>query len=545
MSAQRRDYFRHTAVIGAFTALSRVLGLVRDVAFAAVFGHSGVADAFLFAWRVPNLFRRLFGEGALQSAVVPIFTEYLEVRERKDAWRLARVVTTAVAAVLLACLLLGEALVLIVPRVAEVGESWCLALALTAVLLPYMLFICLTALASAFLNSLRHFTAPALAPVVLNVCWIVALVVVAPLVTERVEERAFIVAVGILGAGVLQLLLQLIVLAKKGWQWRPTLDLKDEGLRRIGAVMAPVMIGMAAFQINVLLDGVIAISLAAPEGRETFQLFGSAIPYPMQVGANSVLYYANRLMQFPLAVFGIALATAIFPTLSAHAARKEWDGFSSAVGDGLGAVLFIGLPAGVGLIVLGRPAVELVYEHGRFGADASARTAVVLAAYCFGLWAYCGQHVLTRSFYSLQDMRTPMKIAVWMVALNVVLNLVLIWPLAEAGLALATAICAALQCVLLYVVLRRRVTLTGHGRLVTTLIKTAAATACMAAVCVAVLHALPPSPATDALGVKALRALVPMAAGAGAYFGAAALLRVPEMKLLVGALGRRLRRHEQ
>ena len=543
-STERHDYFRSTILIGSLTALSRLLGLVRDVACAAVFGGGVVWDAFSFAWRVPNLFRALFGEGALSAAVIPVFTEYLELRGRKEAWRLAWVVLTATSLILGICMLIGEGVVLVVGNLPQLNERWRLALVLTAVLVPYMLFICLAVLVGAFQNCLRHFSTPALNPVVLNVCWIVAIVVVAPLIASSTIGRAFVLAVGILASGIFQLLLQAVMLRRQGFPWEPVFDLRHPGLRRIAAVMTPIVIGMTVFEINVLLDGVIAISFSGSEPGQTFSLFGAQIEYPMLAGANSALYYANRLMQFPLGVFGIALGTAVFPTLSACAARQDRQGFSGAVTDGLGAVLFIAIPAGAGLIVLGRPIIELLFEHKQFTSDMSALTAQVLAAYCMGLWAYCSMHVLTRSFYSLQDSKTPVKVAVCMVALNLTLNLTLIWPLGAAGLAFATAISSSLQCVLLYTILRRKAGLSGQGRLLATLGKTALATAVMVLVCLVVLSLLPPAPAADDLAVKAARALVPVAAGGVAYLAAAALLRVPEMALLTSALRRRLRRNQ-
>lgn len=537
--SEDRHFFHSTTLISLFTTLSRVLGLVRDIACAAYFGGGMVWDAFSFAFRVPNLFRRLFGEGALSLAFIPVFTDYLENRTRKEAWRLAWTVATAVGAVLLACLLLGEALVLSIPLLSEVTPRWRLALLLTAILLPYMIFICLTAMAASILQSLRHFAVPAIAPIVLNVCWITAVVVIAPMVAADATGRILVLAVGILVAGVFQLLLQLGALSRLGLPWRPTFDLSHPGLREIAVTMAPIVLGMAAFQLNVLLDGVIAISLGGPEGRESFRLLSTTIPYPMRVGANSTLYYANRLMQFPLGVFGIALATAIFPTLSSRAAREEWPGYRQALTDGLGAVLFIGLPAGIGLVVLGRPAVELIFERGAFTSAMSSRTTTVVAAYGAGLWAYCAHHVLARAFYSIKDTTTPAKVAAGTVVLNLTLNLTLIWWFAAAGLALATAISTAAQSLVLYLILIRRTGPPDQQQLLQTLFKTLLATLGMAGMTLLVLRAMPPSPDDARLGLKLVRLLVPMAGGATTYFVLAAALRIPEMQLFFSLIRRK------
>lgn len=518
--------FKHFGVVAALTMVSRVLGVVRDMACAAFFGAGMVWDAFSFAFRVPNLFRRLFGEGALQAAFIPVFSEYLENKREGEIWRLASLVGVVLALTLLALLLLGEGFLLALPHLTELSDRWQLTLVLTAVLLPYMLFICLTALAGAALNSLKHFTAPALAPVVLNACWIAAVVVFAPMVSTKPAEQIFVVAVGILAAGVLQLALQVGTLFKKGFQWLPNLNLKHPGLRRIVMSMVPVALGLAAFQINVLLDGVIAITLAAPEGTETFTLFGATVPYPMEVGANSVLYYGNRLMQFPLGVFGIALATAVFPHLSSYAAKRDWDGFSDALTQGLGAVLFIGVPAGVGLILLRNPAIQLLFERGAFTREMTLRTAGVLTAYCTATWAYCAHQILIRAFYGLQDTRTPARVAAAMVAVNLTLNLTLIWPLAEAGLAAATACSGTCQAAVLYVLLHRRLHPSGQKRLLTVLWKTALATALMSFAVIGTLVALPAAPETDRVGLKILRLAVPLAAGLATYMAVAWLVKL-------------------
>jgi len=543
MSDKAPHFLRGTLVIGSLTLASRVLGLVRDMLCAATFGTGMVWDAFSFAFRVPNLLRRLFGEGALSAAFVPVFTQYLELRDRKDAWRLAGTVGTTLAAVLVACLLVGEALVLLLPRVAELSALWRLSLALTAVLLPYMVFICLTALAAAILNSLRHFALPALAPVVLNLCWIGALVAAAPVLSGSLRGRAFVLAGGILVAGLLQLLLQVGGLRRKGFRLRPALDLRHPGLRRIAVSMAPITLGLAAFQVNVLLDGVIAISLSAPAGTESFTILGASVRYPMQIGANSVLYYSNRLMQFPLGVFGIALATAVFPALSARAARKDWSGFCEELTDGLGVVLFIGIPAGAGMIALARPMIDLLFGHGAFADDpsATARTAAALTAYCTGIWAYCALHVLVRAFYSLQDTVTPVKVAVAAIALNLAINLALLWPLGEAGLAAATSVSAAVQCCVLYAVLRGRMRPGGQVRLAHTLLKTCLATAVMVASVSAAGKLVAARPGPDDLARRAIGLFVPLGVGTVVFFVAAAALHVREMKTLLAALRRRIR----
>jgi len=535
MSDSSDSFIRNAGVISALTLLSRVLGVVRDIACAALFGAGMVWDAFSFAFRIPNLFRRLFGEGALSAAFVPMFTEHLVLRRPEEAWRLAGRVAGALTLVLCGVLLMGEAGLVAALGLVDLSARWRLALVLTAVLLPYMVLICMTALAGAVLNSMKHFAAPALAPVVLNVCWIAAVLVVAPMVSAEPQGRIMAVAGGILVAGVLQLGLQLAALRRFGFRWRLSFVFAHPQVRRVAAAMAPVALGLAALQINVVLDGVIAISLAAPAGKETFRLLGATLPYPMLIGANSALYYGNRLMQFPLGVFGIALATAVFPTLSRHAARQDWGSFSDAVMRGLGAALFIAIPASVGLLMLARPITALLFERGEFTAQMTARTAGVLVAYSVGIWAYFALHLLARAFYSLGRQATPARVAGAMVAVNLALNLALVWPLREAGLAAATSLSAMLQVVCLVVLLRRCTPLTGFSQLARGVLKTLAATGCMAGTVWGMLAVVPEG---EELGARAIRGLLPAAVRAVVFILAAAALASPELKLLWGALKR-------
>ena len=517
--------FRKVGLIGVLTTLSRLLGVVRDSVCAAYFGAGMAWDAFSFAFRVPNLFRRLFGEGALRAAFIPVLSEYMAKDGREPARRLAGAVGGALALVLLALLLLGETFVLLTPHVADLTPRWRLTLVLTAVLLPYMLFICLTAFAASVLHTLKHFTTPALAPVVMNLCWIVAVVVFAPLASPDPAGRIVVVAGGILVAGIFQLVLQLAVLRGKGFRWILSLSPRHPGIRRIARSMLPMLAGLAAFQFSVLLDGVIAITLSAPQGTEAFRAWGMRIPYPMTIGANSVLYYGNRLMQFPLGVFGIALATALFPRLSDRAAEEDWAGFRDSLGEALGGVIFIGLPAGVGLALVGPALIDLIFERGEFTAGMGVRTAHVLFAYCTGIWAYCAYHVLTRAHYSAGNMATPARLAVVGVGVNLGLNLTLIWWMAESGLAAATAATFICQSLLLYAELPSHLKLKDHGVLGATLWKSLVSTGVMSLAVLAVLHVLPPSPTGDPVGVKILRVAAPVGAGGLAYLGTAALLR--------------------
>ncbi len=538
MKENSDHFFRHVALVSTVTGVSRILGLVRDMACAALFGGGAVWDAFSFAFKIPNLFRRLLGEGALSVASVPVFTDYLENYGRDEAQKLIRIVATAALLVMLACLLLGEAFFIGLPLLADMNERWRLVFALSAVLLPYMLFVCLSALAGSVLHSLRSFSVPAASPLVLNGCWILAVILVAPLVSTNAHEQIFVVAAGILAAGVLQLSLHLYALWRRGISYRPVFQPSHPALRKILKSMAPVALGMAAYQINVLLDGVIAISLAGPEG-EGFSLFGRSIAYPMRIGANSALYFADRLMQFPLGIFGIALATVIFPVFSSCAARKDWKSFSNTLTDGLGAVLFIAIPAGAGLALIGRPAIVMLFERSAFTPEMTSRTYMVLLAHSAGLWAYCGRHVLERAFFASNRQLTAMKVASATIVVNLLLNLTLIWFFAEAGLALATATSATLQVGLLLALLVKEGIPPLKRRILSTLFKTSAATILMAATCLILLNYLPREPAGSPTAGAALQVGAALGAGSIVFLVASKALHINELTTLTRKFFRR------
>ncbi|MCD6416689.1 MAG: murein biosynthesis integral membrane protein MurJ [Planctomycetes bacterium] len=539
MAQHQYSVIRKAGLVSALTLLSRILGVFRDAACAAFFGAGLVWDAFSFAFRIPNMFRRLFGEGALSAAFVPALIESLERDPQKRSEALAARVTGALIAVLLALILLGELVVCFLLIVLRPSLQWHLALTLTALLLPYALLICLTALAGAMLESQGHFAAPALAPVILNLFWLAAVVAIAPAICPDPRRRVIIVAAVILIAGLAQLSLQLLMLRRKGFRWRPIFEPLHSDVRQVARSMAPVAIGLAAFQLNVLLDGVIAISLAGPKGA-ALHLPGLSVAYPMRIGANSVLYYGSRLMQLPLGVVGLAFARAVFPTLSAQAARGEWKGFSESVVRGLALMLFIGIPAGAGLIALRRPVIELIFQRGQFTPAMAARTARVLACYSTAIWAYCALHVLTRAFYSLKKPAVPARIAAAAVALNLALNLSLVWFLQESGLAIATAVCASLQVIALCLLLHRAAPLSGLASLPVTVVKTLASTALMVAAargCLLLFAAQQPG-----LPLKLARATGPALAGAVAFFGAAWLLKSRELHILTGAFMKKNRK---
>ena len=512
--------------------------MARDIICASFFGTSLAWDAFVIAFKIPNLFRRLFGEGALSAAFIPVFTEYLETKGKKDAWELVNVIGTLLFIILGGMIILAEVSFSIIPTVFSINQKWELVLNLLMVTFPYVLFICMVAFAMAILNSLKHFLMPALAPVALNICWIAGVFLLTPMFGDTLDKKIFAIAIAILIGGVIQLAIQLPVLKNKGIIFKPSLNFSHPGVKRIFALMLPIIFGLAAVQINVLMDSFIAIAFARPPGgAEDFFIAGMAIPYPLETGAASVLYYGDRLVQFPLGVFGIAMATAVFPFFSTHAARKDWTNFTETFNQAIRVVLFIGIPASVGLILLRTPLVELFYERNAFTAESTYRTATVIFFYALGVWAYSASHVIIRAFYSMQDTLTPVKVGAGMVGLNLILNLTLIWFLREGGLALATAISATVQVMILFAILQRKLNITGVRHIFTSTLKTLIAAFVMCVTCWLTMKMLPIG--NGELMTKFIRLFVPLVVALITFFTASLLLKSEELKYLYTAILKR------
>lgn len=421
---------RSTALVGQMTLVSRVLGLVRDTAIAAIFGASAATDAFFVAFKIPNLFRRLFAEGAFSQAFVPILAYYKTNESRLEVTRLVDAAFSALAGVLLVITAVFIAaapmfILLFAPGFVGDPSRFDLSVALLRLTSPYLLFIALTALVGGVLNTYGRFALPALTPALLNVAFIVCTIGLAP----RLEEPVFALAVAVLVGGILQLGVQLIGAWRLGILPRPTRVLRHPGVKRILVLMGPAIFGVSVAQINFLVDTFVASFL--------------------ERGSISWLYYADRLMEFPLGIFGIALGTVILPHLSEHHARAELDGFSDTLDWALRTVLLLTLPSAVGLAILAVPILSTLFEHGEFSARDVVQSSYALMAYAIGLTGFIMVKVLAPGYYARQDTRTPVKIGVVAMLTNVVLCGLLAWPLAHAGLALATSAAAFVNAILL------------------------------------------------------------------------------------------------
>ncbi|MGB0444469.1 MAG: murein biosynthesis integral membrane protein MurJ [Porticoccaceae bacterium] len=447
IAQQKKDHglLRSSGVVGFFTMLSRFLGLARDVVFARVIGAEALADVFFVAFKIPNFFRRLFAEGAFAQAFVPILGEY---REKGSVAAVRQLVSRVAGNLGLTLILLTLLIIIASPLMAAIfAPSWYMdnpsKFAATSEMLritfPYLLFISMTGLAGAVLNSYDRFAVPAFTPVLLNLCLILAALFAAPLF----DEPAYALAWGVLLAGIVQFLFQLPFLKTIHMLPMPKVDWQDSGVKKVLVLMAPAIFGVSVSQINLLLDTVLA----------TF----------LPTGSVSWLYYSDRLSELPLGVFGIAIATVILPNLSRHHVAQSTQAFSETLDWALKMILLIAVPAAAALILLAEPILVTLFFYGEvMTVRDMAMASLSLKAYAAGLIAFMLIKVLAPGFFARQDMRTPVRIGVIAMIMNMLFNLLLViplhsyWQVGHLGLAAATSLSAFLNAILLYFALRKQ-----------------------------------------------------------------------------------------
>jgi putative peptidoglycan lipid II flippase len=443
-------------VVGTATLASRVMGYIRDMVMSWAFGTGLAADAFYVAYRIPNLLRELLAEGSMSAAFIPIFTETLTKESRESAHHLANAVFARLLVILVVLSGLGIIFAPYVVKVVAWGwaykaehDKYVLGVLLTRTMFPYLLFIGLAALAMGMLNSLRQFLTPALSPVMLNI-----MVISAVLISTRfMSEPILGVAVGVVLGGICQFMIQVPALKKQGMMIRPQFEPTHPGVRKIGMLAVPVFISSSVSQINNFIGTIFASFLAT--------------------GSITYLFYGMRFIHFPLGIFGVAIATAVLPTMSAQAARGETIEFRETLSLGLRLVFFIMFPAMAGLIMLRVPIVRLLLEHGQFDRLSTQGVAAAMLFYAVGLWAFAGVRLVSQAFYALQDTKTPVKIAVIALVTNILLSAIFMsWTkLEHGGLALANSLAAALNIGLLTVQLRKKIGRMDGERILRSLLK--------------------------------------------------------------------------
>ncbi|HET7619477.1 MAG TPA: murein biosynthesis integral membrane protein MurJ [Vicinamibacterales bacterium] len=506
---------RSAGLIGAATMTSRVLGVVRETVFAALFGAGNAMDAFNVAFRIPNLLRDLLGEGAMSAAFVPAFTRRLLRAGRGEAWRLGNVVINAVAMLTIVVVVVGwliaPALVrAIAPQYASVPGKLPLTITLTRILLPFLLAVAVSAAFMGMLNSLRRFFVPALSPAMFNVATIASAFILVPLAARAGWPPITGIAIGALLGGVGQVLLQWPVLRGEGWRYRPVFDWRDDGLREILMLVGPGTLGLAAVQVNVFVNTM----LATGEGT----------------GAVSWLNYAFRLVHLPIGLFGASIATAALPEFARHAASADLPAVRKTVSSAMRLMLMMNVPAAVGLIVLARPVVALVLEHGQFSAADTAATAGALMWYAPGLIGYSAVKIASPGFYALGNARTPVAASVIAIVANLVLNVTLVRVMGYRGLAAGTSAAALLNAAMLLWQLRGTLQGLEGRRMLRAFAGIAIASIAMGAAAWSMnawLEAVLPGAATLLRGVRVLAAIT---AGLLVLAAAARLLRIDEFQ---------------
>jgi len=466
--SENRQIARAAGLVGFFTFLSRIGGLIRDSVVGYYFGTGLAADAFFVAFRIPNLLRRFVAEGAMSVAFIPVFTDYLTNRSRREAIEAASAVATLLTLMLAVLTLAGIVFAapltaLFAPGFIDDPGKFALTVTLTRWVFPYILLVSLVALASGILNSTRHFAAPAISPILLNL----AMIATAVLVSPRLSVPVLGLAYGVLVGGVLQLALQIVPLLRRGIiikpRWAPHHDAVQRSLR----LLAPMLFGSAVYQINIMVGTIMASLLPS--------------------GSVSYLWYADRVFEFPLGIFAVALGTAALPSFSAQASRGAYDEMRQSLTFSIRLMNFVAVPAGFGIVVLATPITSVLFQRGAFTSEEVRLTAQALTTFAVGLWSVSMVRLVVPAFYALQDTRTPVITAAWAFVANCVFSLLLMGPvprtgesalgdtiatvtqavtlfdLRHAGLALSTSLSATVNLVLLVAVLQRRLG-SLHGR---------------------------------------------------------------------------------
>jgi putative peptidoglycan lipid II flippase len=473
MMSENFRIIKAAGVVGSATLLSRILGFLRDAVIAWYFGAGQNSDVFIAAFRIPNLMRKLFGEGVISNALVPLLTDYITNDGNEEAFGLARSAFWLLSILLAAVSIIGVIMAPLVVKVIAPGFSGVagkisLTITLTRIMFPYILFVGLVALCMGILNAFGKFAAPALAPVLLNLAMIGAVLFLCP----RLSRPILGLAIGVIIGGALQLLLQLPAMISKGFVFWRRIEIFHSGLKKFSLLLPPVIIGGAVYQINVLVGTLLGSFLA--EGSVTY------------------LYFADRLVQFPLGIFAIAMATAVLPSLSQQAASNDFQALKGTFSHAVRLTLFLTIPSMVGLIVLRMPIIALLFKRGEFSWQATQLTASALLYYAIGLWAFAAVRIVAATFFALRDTRTPMIMAAVSILVNILSGILLMEPLAHGGLALATSLASSLNLGLLLYALHVKIGSPGWRGILGSAAKTMVSAAIMGGVVWAAARVLIP-----------------------------------------------------
>jgi putative peptidoglycan lipid II flippase len=518
---------RSAGLAGVATLASRLLGLARDQVLASLFGAGNDMDAFVVAFRLPNLVRDLFAEGAMSAAFVPTFTRELTIGGKPTAWRIGNQVIAALLAItgvlVIAAIVFAPSLVAFYAAdFASIPGKLPLTIRLARIMLPFLTLAAIAAALMGMLNSLHYYFVPAISPAAFNVVTILCAFALVPVMPAIGLPRITAIAIGTILGGAAQVAIQWPALAREGFRFRPSIDWRDPALRRVLLLMGPGTLGLAATQVNLFVGTL----LATREGT----------------GAVSWLQYAFRLMYLPIGLFGVSIATAVLPAASRHAAVADRAAIARTVARGVALMLFVNIPATVGLIVLAHNIVRLLFEHGRFQSSDTAATAAALQCYAIGLIGYSTARIASPVFYALGQSRVPVLLSTASIGVNILLSLALVSRLGFRGLALATALAALVNGGGSLLLLRKRLGGLDERRLAATVGKTVVAALGMTAVVLTIVHGLSTIAPEGGTALEAARVLAAIAGGLFTLAIGAKLLRISEFDEIVGEMRARVQK---
>jgi len=518
---------RSAGVFGVATITSRILGLAREQVMAYYFGAGDATDAFRVASRIPNLVRDLFAEGAMSAAFIPTFTRTLTLKGKAQSWHLANsvinallIVTTTI--VIVGIVFAGPLVHFYAPSFAQVPGKIELTIFLARIAFPFLTLVAVAAVMMGMLNSLNHFFIPALSPAMFNVAGILMALTLIPLAPRLGVQPITIVAIATIVGGLGQLAIQVPPLRKEGFRYRPTLDVKDEALHRALILMGPGTIGMAATQINVFVN----TQLATSQGT----------------GAVSWLDYSFRLMYLPIGLFGVSVATAATPAISRLVAEQNYERIRSTLAGALGLMLFLNVPATIGLMVLARPIISVIFEHGHFTSSDTINTAAALQFYSIGLIGYSIVRIVSPTFYALGRSRIPVMVSAGSVLMNIGLNVTLVRFMGYRGLALGTSLTALTNAAVQMFILRREIHGIEGSRIAASFARVVVASVVMGAVTWLAQEMMLSVMPGGSILARMIRLLVTIAASLGTLAGVAQVLKIPEFGEARDLIMRRLRR---
>ena len=525
---EREHFFTQAKVVAGVTLLSRIFGFFRDWGITSL-GATRYNDAFSLAFKIPNLFRRLFGEGALASAFVPVFTEVHEKDGSEKARKLLANALAILAVFLAALLVLGE-LGFFFYSLLPGPKDRNLLMLLAMIMYPYMFTVCLLALCSAALNARGHFALPAAAPIIFNIFGIVAAWWLTPILRDNLQGQLVIVAFSVVIAGVVQLAVILWLLRKSGLYLRPRLRPVEPGIKPVIKLVTPMLLGLGFLQFSEFFQDLIAWNLTVTKEASSLHILGWVIPCPLREGVIVRVSAARAFYQFPMGVLAISLGVAVFPLLSRYASRGDIPNLRDSLNRALRLAIMEGMATGVGLFILAEP-IMMIYARRKFTVADAMQAALVLKMYVLGMWAYCSYQILARAFYACKDTKTPLKISCILAVVNLILLLALVWvpDIGPGAFGLSTTLTFAANVTILIYLLRKRLGPFGGRKIALSLARTIAACAVMAAVVYLLRWYL-----KDTSYWLILAVCVP--AGAAVFILVAWLLRAPELRELRGGL---------